>query len=147
MMLLKLGVETPTPEQYPLVDELLQLMQYLKLDYTNTFLAFSYDSVNGDIPLNRPEFKPWLVKWKNTIESSKGIVQARKIMIANNPAFIPRNHLVEEALDAADDGNTSLLEKLLFVLRKPYHYKENMGYYTVPPNQNFEHRYATYCGT
>jgi uncharacterized protein YdiU (UPF0061 family) len=147
MMLLKLGIENPTPEQYPLVDELLKLMQTLRLDYTNTFLAFSYDTGNGDISLNGPEFKPWLVKWQNIMDSSNGVEQARKTMIANNPAFIPRNHLVEEALDAAVDGNSGLLEKLLLVLRKPYQYQENMGYYTAPPSQSFENRYATYCGT
>jgi uncharacterized protein YdiU (UPF0061 family) len=147
MMLLKLGIENPSPERYPLVDELLKLMQTSKLDYTNTFVAFSYDKVNEDNSLNGPEFKSWIIKWKNTIDSSNGVVQAKKIMIANNPAFIPRNHLVEEALDAAVDGNRIMLEKLLLVLKTPYQYQENMDYYTVPPNQSFENRYATYCGT
>jgi len=36
---------------------------------------------------------------------------------------------------------------LLVVLRKPYHYQENLNHFTIPPPPVFENEYATYCGT
>ena len=68
-------------------------------------------------------------------------------MQESNPAFIPRNHLVEEALDAATNGNFNRIEKLLVALSNPYHYQEKLSYFTIPPPTVFENEYATYCGT
>ena len=68
-------------------------------------------------------------------------------MKENNPAFVPRNHLVEEALDAAVNGNLDLFRQLLAVESKPYHYREDWSHYTLPPPPDFEKDYATYCGT
>jgi uncharacterized protein YdiU (UPF0061 family) len=147
MMLLKLGFESNSPDLHLLVDDLLALMRNLKLDYTNTFLALTNSAIGNEGSIAGPAFKPWLVKWKNTINSLGGFVQARKIMTANNPAFIPRNHLVEEALDAAVNGNLNMLEKLLLVLNNPYEYQESLSYFTIPPHPDFEQKYATYCGT
>ena len=147
MMLLKLGIEEKSPELYSLVDELLALMQNLKLDYTNTFLALTHDQVTGEGIMAGPEFKPWLDKWKNILNHSNEYEQAKTAMKENNPAFVPRNHLVEEALDAAVNGNLNLLEQLLVVLGKPYHYQENLSHFILPPPPVFENAYATYCGT
>jgi uncharacterized protein YdiU (UPF0061 family) len=147
MMLLKLGIEKKAPELYLLVDELLALMLHLKLDYTNTFRALTHDKVIGEGIMAGPEFKPWLDKWKNILINSDGVEQAKNRMKENNPAFVPRNHLVEEALDAAVNGNLNLLEQLLVVLGKPYHYHENLGLFILPPPLVFENAYATYCGT
>jgi uncharacterized protein YdiU (UPF0061 family) len=147
MMLLKLGIEEKAPELHSLVDELLALMQQLKLDYTNTFLELTHDQVTGEGTRTGPEFKPWLDQWKNILNNSNGVEQAKNRMKENNPAFVPRNHLVEEALDAAANGNLNLFNQLLVVLRKPYHYRENLSHFTVPPPPVFEKGYATYCGT
>jgi len=147
MMLLKLGIEKKGPELYWLVDELLALMLHLKLDYTNTFLALTHDTFPGKGILAAPEFKPWLDKWKNTLHNANGDGQAKKRMKENNPVVVPRNHLVEEALEAAVNGNLDLLEQLLVVLRKPYHYRENLSHFILPPPPVFENDYATYCGT
>ncbi len=147
MMLLKLGIQKKAPELYVLVDELLTLMFTLKLDYTNTFLALTSNTGSEVEKMATPEFKIWLEKWKNTINNSGGIEKARKCMQENNPAFIPRNHLVEEALDAATNGNFNVIEKLLVVLSRPYQYQEKLSHFTIPPPTVFENEYATYCGT
>ena len=147
MMLLKLGIQKKAPELYLLVDELLTLMLKLKLDYTNTFLALTNNTGSEVEKMAEPEFKIWLEKWKNTINNSGGIKQAKKCMQESNPAFIPRNHLVEEALDAATNGNFNRIEKLLVALSNPYHYQEKLSYFTIPPPTVFENEYATYCGT
>ncbi|TAG58681.1 MAG: YdiU family protein [Cytophagales bacterium] len=147
MMLLKLGIEMQSQEGNILVNELLHLMENLKLDYTNTFLTLSNDMYEINSPMNEPEFQTWLEKWKKAIESSTSFEKARKLMTENNPAFIPRNHLVEEALESAVNGNFDLINQLLIVHRKPYNYQEDLKYFTTPPSEVFETRYATFCGT
>jgi len=147
MMLLKLGIEKKAPELYSLVDELLALMRHMKLDYTNTFLALTHDQGTGEGIMAAPEIKSWLDKWKDILHNSNGYEQSKTRMKENNPAYIPRNQLVEEALDAAVHGNLGLLNQLLAVLGKPYHYQENLSHYTSPPPPVFENEYATYCGT
>lgn len=147
MMLLKLGIEKKGPELYWLVDELLALMRNLKLDYTNTFLALTHDQFTGEGIMAGPEFRPWLDKWKNILNNANGYEQAKNRMKAVNPTFIPRNHLVEEALGAAVNGNLDIIKRLLVVLSNPYHYREDLSHFTVPPHPVFEKEYATYCGT
>ncbi|OYY14505.1 MAG: hypothetical protein B7Y67_10680, partial [Polynucleobacter sp. 35-46-11] len=74
--------------------------------------------------------------------------QSAQLMQQNNPAVIPRNHLVEEALDAAvDDNNMTLLEKLLSVLASPYTTDTLEEKYTLAPSSALDSQYKTFCGT
>ncbi len=147
MMLSKLGIENKTPDLYFLADELLELMRILELDYTNTFRDLLQDKIPGNSRMNDPVFKSWMEKWKNITNCSKGSKHAKDIMEEKNPAVIPRNHLVEEALDSAVNGDLNFFNRLLNVLRKPYHSQEDLSHFTTPPNADFENGYATYCGT
>jgi uncharacterized protein YdiU (UPF0061 family) len=81
------------------------------------------------------------------IQNATGMAQAKKIMEAQNPAFIPRNYLVEEAIQKATEGDLSQFEQFLKVLQNPYQYQESLKQYTIPPAAEFEINYATYCGT
>ena len=67
-------------------------------------------------------------------------------MRKNNPAIIPRNHKVEEALKAANEGDYKLFRKLVSVLENPYEDKVSLKSYQVPPKPN-ERVYQTFCGT
>ncbi len=67
------------------------------------------------------------------------------LMRQNNPAFIPRNHKVEEALDAASEhGDLSVMQRLLTVLSKPYDHEQELPEYSQPSSSEM---YQTYCGT
>jgi uncharacterized protein YdiU (UPF0061 family) len=67
-------------------------------------------------------------------------------MQLSNPAFIPRNHLVESALkEAQDNNNLTEFNELLSKLSKPYHYNIDPNYQT--PSLGDEGSYRTYCGT
>jgi uncharacterized protein YdiU (UPF0061 family) len=66
-------------------------------------------------------------------------------MRRHNPAFIPRNHKVEEALDAAMGRDYSVMERLLDVLRAPYAYDRELPDYSAPPRD--ARGYRTFCGT
>ncbi len=147
IMLNKLGFEINNPELYVLVDEFLELMKKLKMDYTNTFRALSQDIGSDISPINRPEFKPWLEKWRDAINNSCGIQNAKQLMITQNPVFIPRNHLVEQALDQAVNGDLTLIEKLLGVLSQPYQNNNDLDDFKQPSSLEFEIRYKTFCGT
>ncbi len=146
-MLRKIGIENANPELFPLADELLVLMQRLKLDYTNTFAGLSDENGAHDEKSNHPDFKVWKEKWEQAINSQYGFGRAKEIMRQNNPIYIPRNHLVEQALDEAVSGNRTPFERLLNILSDPYSYQNVSEEYMQPPGLEFENRYQTFCGT
>jgi serine/tyrosine/threonine adenylyltransferase len=146
-MLNKLGFESNKSELHPLVDELLKLMEKLKMDYTNTFWALSQEISLKDSAINSSEFKPWLDKWNHLIENTNGTQRAKLLMKKHNPSYITRNHLVEQALNEAVSGNMSLYKKLLTVMSQPYQYQNNMDEFMKPSEMEFESRYQTFCGT
>lgn len=148
MMLGKIGIAQEQPNDLQLVDELLQCMQLENADYTNTFAALSED-IEWDVhPLNTPSLKNWFEKWKQRVtQNEEGLATARIIMKQYNPVFIPRNHLVEQALDLATQGNFSLFDQLLTCLKTPYQYQDSYRSFLFPPNVEFELQYQTFCGT
>jgi serine/tyrosine/threonine adenylyltransferase len=148
MMLNKIGIESNNPKLYGLVNELLDLMKTLKLDYTNTFWNLSQEISFDDNPIsNLSDFKPWLKKWKNAIDDSCDVEKAKQLMDKNNPIFIPRNHIVEQAIDEASNGNMSLFHMLHSVTSNPYTYQNNLNTFMEPSNLDFEKSYQTFCGT
>ena len=62
-----------------------------------------------------------------------------------NPLVIPRNHKVEEALDAANKDDFQPLKKLIEILSQPYFQNKNIIEYQLPSIQ--KEKYQTYCGT
>ena len=147
VMLKKIGIDCSNPELYFLIDELLSLMETQKMDYTNTFYDLS-NSINDDeVQHINPTMKLWLEKWKNHIEHSSSTTHAKKVMQQNNPVIIPRNHLVEQALDDAIIGDLTLFESLLDALSKTYQYEHKRLEYMKSSNLAFEQSYQTFCGT
>lgn len=143
----KLGMLKEEPEDESIIIELLKLMKKYKADFTNTFRALTINELCGMDLFGSEEFSQWKGKWESRLNkeerSKEDIVQ---LMGENNPAIIPRNHRVEEALEAVKDGNYSVMEKLLDVLSKPYEYtKEQEEYTTLPSKSN--KAYKTFCGT
>ena len=64
-----------------------------------------------------------------------------------NPVFIARNHLVEEAIKKAVNGDMTFTNKLLEILSSPYQFQDNLKGFMKPPSANFEECFQTYCGT
>ncbi|MBD3108051.1 YdiU family protein [Bacillus sp. AGMB 02131] len=142
----KLGILNEEEKDQVLVDELLELMQKQKADYTNTFRGLTLQRMEST-PLSGKEFKHWYEKWQARLERqerTKEAIQAQ--MKASNPTVIPRNHRVEEALAAAMDGNNAVMEKLLHILSNPYAYEAAQEEYCTLPDKPDE-PYKTYCGT
>jgi serine/tyrosine/threonine adenylyltransferase len=145
MMGHKLGIEKTKPSDKALVDDLLHWMKSNQADYTNTFLYLRRNKFPEESIYNKPDFKGWLLLWQDRISADRK--KAQELMNQNNPAFIPRNHLVEEALDAAStNGDMKPFQELLSVLQKPYADVPGLEKYQEVPVE-VDKGYQTFCGT
>jgi len=145
MMYKKLGILEPIEKDKILVDSLLKLMNDYKADYTNTFAALTLDDILDDTLFTSNKFKKWRKEWKNRINFSNNNVKIFKLMKKQNPLIIPRNHLVELALEESINGNFNQLNNLLDLISNPYNYTSNYNFQTVP--KGFDDSYKTFCGT
>lgn len=95
-----------------------------------------------------PEFTQWYDQWQARLgrqEESKA--SSRELMRNSNPAVIPRNHRVEEALQAAvEQADYSVMERLLDVVSSPYAHSPEQADYAALPAQTTR-PYRTFCGT
>ena len=93
-------------------------------------------------------FDDWAARWRHRLAAEGGEANERRAaMRAANPAFMPRNHLVEEAISAAvNDGNFLPFEGLLTVLSMPYEDQPGFGRYIDPPRPD-QVVQQTFCGT
>lgn len=145
----KLGLFTVEEQDQQLIDELFKIMESEKADFTNTFRALTLDQLTEEPALScSTKFSDWYEKWKERLsrqEQSAEVVQQQ--MKSHNPAIIPRNHRVEEALAAAvEDGDYSVLENLNSVLKNPYAYSDAQEPYKYGPGDEGK-GYRTFCGT
>lgn len=128
----------------PLVDDLLSQLQQSRVDYTSFFRHLS-QAVRGDAEPARglfvdlARFDGWLSRWRSMGPDAE-------LMDRVNPIYIPRNHLVEEALTAATAGDLAPLGQLMEALRTPYDERPGMERYASPAPDDFGH-YRTFCGT
>lgn len=144
----KLGIFSEELEDKIIIEELLTLMEKYNVDYTNTFISLTFDSLDGFCLFNSEEFKTWNRKWDDRLKRQKESKDlSKELMKKSNPSVIPRNHLVEEALESAiRDGNYITLYNLLDALSSPYeHLKVDDKYTKTPKSPSIP--YTTYCGT
>jgi serine/tyrosine/threonine adenylyltransferase len=153
----KLGLFTQEEGDEALVDDLLAWMQRRSADFTNTFRLLTRlrqgfggqaseglvgDSTNADRELEA---------WHRRLTARRGrqpqsTAEAEDLMRRHNPAFIPRNHKVEEALQAATNADDySVMERLLDVLATPYDHGRDLPMFST--SSSGEQPYRTFCGT
>ena len=101
---------------------------------------------NNQISSNN-DFIKWKKKWNNSVRKNNSMKEARHLMKKYNPVFIARNHLVEEAIKKAVNGDMTFTNKLLETLSAPYQYQESLKGFMKQPSANFEECFQTYCGT
>jgi len=147
MMRRKLGFITEQDDDEGLISEFLNWMQRQSIDYTNTFLDIGAQQLPQNKLYATSEFQDWYGRWQKRLEQNdKPIEHAYKLMHSANPVVIPRNHRVEQALDAAEDGDLSPLCALLDVLKFPYQDREGIKAFQSLPSPE-ERVYQTFCGT
>jgi serine/tyrosine/threonine adenylyltransferase len=147
-MRVKLGLFHEEKEDEEFIKELLNLMKEHSADYTNTFRSLTLDKKGDNELFKSPAFAEWHLKWQERrsrqTESKESSIE---LMRSSNPAVIPRNHRVEEALEAAvKHGDYSVMQKLVDALSNPFaHSSEQEEYCKLPPET--EGPYRTFCGT
>jgi len=140
----KLGFIGEDPEDTEIIAQLLGLMKKHKADYTAMFRSIAPMASNGPELSETSEFAAWQNAWQGRLtRQSQRVACATELMRKCNPAVIPRNHRVEEALHAAEQGDLSVMNKLLEALRTPY---KDSDIYSLPPNPT-SCKYKTFCGT
>ena len=143
----KLGMFGEREGDEAFIEELLTLMQHYHADYTNTFLALTYDK-EEDFPLGRmDEFINWKIKWQERLESQETKDASIKLMHEHNPALIPRNQWVEEAIEAAvKEEDYNVAEKLIHVLKSPYAHTDVQKEF-AKRDYDTGTSFQTFCGT
>jgi len=149
----KLGLSTEQDGDIELARDLLNRMAAGKVDYTLCFRRLTEVAASGDETrvgelFPDPEvFAEWLRMYRARLEQESLSVEDReKLMRGVNPAFIPRNHRIEEMISAATSGDLGPFERLRRVLARPYEDQPEAIDLQAPPGDEQWH-YRTFCGT
>ena len=148
MMRKKLGLFKQENKDETLITALLSWMQKNKADYTNTFLHLMKEKISKDELFQNSMFLDWNQQWQERLkQNKKSLKLSLDLMKNNNPLVIPRNHKVEEALEAASiNGDLQPMFDLHEVLKNPYNNQLEITAYQNLPESN-EQVYKTFCGT
>ena len=137
----KLGISEPASGDEDLANDLLTIMQDCEADFTNTFSALRRRV--PETAINSAKFPAWYEKWKRRTEN---LSDCQTTMELANPLRIPRNHRIEQMIEAAVAGDFGPFERLMQGLSEPY--KESPEYKDLEsaPDAS-EIVSATFCGT
>jgi protein adenylyltransferase len=151
----KLGLYTERGEDLALAEDLLERMAANRADFTLTFrrLCDAAAGVEGDIGVRELFVVPraydeWAAKWRQRLAEESISPDARTVAMRKaNPAFIPRNHIVEEVLNAAiSKQDFHPFEQLLDAVSRPYDQRPDLERYATPASPEQCVR-QTFCGT
>jgi uncharacterized protein YdiU (UPF0061 family) len=143
----KLGLAPDLDEAVagPLFLDLFGLLRAGHVDHTSFFRGLGA-AARGDVAPVRNLFldlaglDAWLERWRALRPDADAMDRV-------NPVHIPRNHLVEEALAAATEGDLEPLDRLLEAVTRPFEARAGFERYAEPAPQDFGATYRTFCGT
>lgn len=147
----KIGIDDATPDDWALVESLLAAMAGGEADFTLVFrhLADALETGNDEDVVSlfgEPEpVASWLRRWRariGEVDHSPAVALMRRM----NPVFIPRNHRIEEAIQAAYSGDYAPFHRLNDVLQRPLKNQPENAEYELAPTTD-EVVQATFCGT
>ena len=149
MMKNKLGFTGNYPEDEKIINKILSWMKKNKNDYTNTFIYLMDNNCCKNDIYNYESFLNLKEEWKKRIQKNKQTATNYiDIMKKNNPLVIPRNHIVEEAINNICKNNDySSFNNLLKIIRDPFGDIKNINYFQAPAPLTYTENYKTYCGT
>lgn len=142
----KLGFDTVREGDEDIASRLLAIMEQEKLDFTTTFRALgTQDFRDRFVDLDRAD--TWIGEWRTRLDeegstAEQAATRARRV----NPAFIPRNHRVEEAIRAALQDDFEPFHRLNRVLQQPFDDQDADADLMAEPEESERVRY-TFCGT
>jgi len=148
----KLGLSASYPEDETLIADLLSLLYDQGVDFTLFFRALGRAMLGDDAPLRSKFSEPspfdaWRERWDVRVALETADPRAAGVAMDRvNPAYIPRNHRVEEALAAATGGNMEPFDRLVEVVRQPFDKRAGLDHYAAPAPSSLG-EYRTFCGT
>ena len=146
MMRNKLGLSGKDEKDKLLIIDLLTWMHVKKMDYTNTFCYLMGEEIQKNKNYEDKDFKNWKLSWNERLKTNNNSSKKYlELMKSVNPLVIPRNHKVEEALNAANQNDFKPFHKLLEILTNPYNKNQNIIEYQIP--STIKEKYQTFCGT
>jgi uncharacterized protein YdiU (UPF0061 family) len=147
------------PEETELITSLFSLLHDQRIDYTSFFRALARSLAEDDhqpvrdLMASAPagghdSADSWLADWHRHLAAG-GEDRAAVVERMNriNPLYIPRNHLVEEALQAATAGDLTFFDDLLAVVSNPFTEQPGRDRYAQPAPEGFDDTFRTFCGT
>ena len=146
MMRNKLGISGLDNKDKPLILDLLTWMHEKKADYTNTFCHLMNLDPKKEKIFEDSKFIVWKKRWKERLlKNDNNQIKSKELMKNNNPLVIPRNHKIEEALEAAELNDMEPINKILEILKNPYDKQSEIIDYQYPSKSS--EKYQTFCGT
>lgn len=142
----KLGLKCLNNKNIKLIEDYLKILNLESIDFTLSFRDLSKIinerlNLNDSIFAKSKDFNNWYLKWKQEINLN----EISDEMDLNNPCYIPRNHLIENALSKAIEGDMSEINFMINLFENPYIQKNVSRKYLMPSNS--EEQYVTFCGT
>ncbi len=142
----KLGLAGHEEGDRALVDDLLALLHAGRVDWTGFHRALARAAAGDDAPVRALVADPaaldaWTARWRARLAPG-----AAEAMDRVNPVHVPRNHLVEEALDAATGGDLGPYERLLDAVTHPFEPRPGLERYAAPAPAGLA-AFRTTCGT
>ena len=150
----KLGLTGAREEDAALFRDLFELMAAAQADFTLTFRGLAEDAALDELGTARALFSDvagfdaWAARWRDRLSHETAEPEARRAgMLSANPKYIPRNHLVEAAIQAAvENDDFAPFHELCEVTSRPFEDQPGRELYTLPP-QPEERVLQTFCGT
>ena len=148
----KLGLVSAEPEDRALAHDFLEALQAVSADYTLGFRALGVlaggHEPEGLLALPKtPAMDAWRARWQARLARDPQALPERVLALRSiNPAVIPRNHLVHDALLAAERDELAPFEALLAAVRRPYDDGADAAPFMVPPAPD-QRVLQTFCGT
>ena len=147
----KLGLLNINNRNIELINSYLKILESDSIDFTLSFTDLSKvlikeknfdDSVFSGVK----NFENWYQNWIREITTKNTeIKKLAKDMNSINPCYIPRNHIIEKALNNANNNDMSEINKLLEIFKNPFENQDISEDYLTPSNS--ESPYVTFCGT
>jgi uncharacterized protein YdiU (UPF0061 family) len=142
----KLGIVGNQPADAVLSADLFDIMEQSEADFTQTFHQLN-KIANGDDHLLGETFSAWLERWQARRQANPKNSDSLGLMQSANPVYIPRNHLVEAAIEAAVTAEDyGPFHSLVDVLADPWHEREGQEEFAAPPKKD-QLVQQTFCGT
>ncbi|MEK6216522.1 MAG: YdiU family protein [Boseongicola sp.] len=148
----KIGIRSEEAEDIDLVNNMFLAMDGENVDYTQFFRRLAKAADGETSPVRALFIDParitgWLSNWQDRgLRDPQSPAERRAAMDQTNPIYIPRNHKVQAALDAATRGDLKPYKRLLNVLSSPFDQRADLEAYEGPAPSDFG-PYKTFCGT